>query len=208
MIADDREALEQRVRVECERGDYATAATLALESYGPEILGFLAAFLRNDDDAAEVFSTVCENLWRGLPAFAWASTLRTWAYAIARHAAIAFRKGAQRLARHAVPLDTPGAVSAVAERVRTRTRPYMLTEQKDRFALLRASLPEEDQMLLMLRIDRDLAWSDLARVMTEGDALDDEALKREAARLRKRFQLVKEKLVELGVKEGLIPKPE
>jgi RNA polymerase sigma-70 factor (ECF subfamily) len=207
MTVADREALERDVRDRCARGDFAGAATIALEGYGPELLGFLTALLRNEDDAADVFATVCESFWKALPTFAWASSLRTWAYAIARHAAIAFRKGAQRHARHVVPLDAGDAISALAERVRTRTKPYLQTEQKDRFAELRASLPEEDQMLLILRVDRDLAWSDLARVMA-GDDADDDAIKREAARLRKRFQLVKEKLIELGQREGLIPKSE
>jgi RNA polymerase sigma-70 factor, ECF subfamily len=59
----------------------------------------------------------------------------------------------------------------------------------------------------VLRIDRGLSWSDLARVLHEGEedaALDDEALAREAARLRKRFQLVKDKLREMAKKEGLL----
>jgi RNA polymerase sigma-70 factor (ECF subfamily) len=66
------------------------------------------------------------------------------------------------------------------------------------------------QILLVLRVDRDLAWSVLARIML-GDGedaptatLDEDPLKREAARLRKRLQLVKEKRIELGRKEGLI----
>jgi len=54
-------------------------------------------------------------------------------------------------------------------------------------------------MLLVLRVDKGLAWNDLARVMyaEDGPLLDDEGLKREAARLRKRFQHVKERLLEL-----------
>jgi RNA polymerase sigma-70 factor (ECF subfamily) len=51
----------------------------------------------------------------------------------------------------------------------------------------------------------ELAWIDLARILYEGETpLDDETLKREAARLRKRFQLVKEKIYEMARKEGLV----
>jgi RNA polymerase sigma-70 factor (ECF subfamily) len=55
----------------------------------------------------------------------------------------------------------------------------------------------------VLRVDRGLAWDELARVFSEQD-LDEEALTREAARLRKRFQLVKEKLKALAEREGIV----
>ena len=47
----------------------------------------------------------------------------------------------------------------------------------------------------------------LAQMLRDDDAepLEGEALKREAARLRKRFQLLSEKLKELGRREGLLP---
>ena len=83
--------------------------------------------------------------------------------------------------------------------LRTPTASYLRTSHKDRFAALRDSLPEDERMLLVLRVDKQLGWNDLARVMHEGgpEPLDDEALKREAARLRKRFQLLKERLLEM-----------
>jgi RNA polymerase sigma-70 factor, ECF subfamily len=60
---------------------------------------------------------------------------------------------------------------------------------------LRDELPEEDRAILILRVDRGLDWRELAMILAEGsggsDRLqDDAALKREAARLRKRFQVV------------------
>jgi hypothetical protein len=51
-----------------------------------------------------------------------------------------------------------------------------------------------------LRIDRDLAWRDIAKIL----GAEDDALDREAARLRKRFQFVKERLHALGKARGLI----
>jgi RNA polymerase sigma-70 factor (ECF subfamily) len=62
-------------------------------------------------------------------------------------------------------------------------------------------------MLLVLRIDRQLAWNDLARVLAEtgGEApLSDAAVAKEAARLRKQFQVLKEKLRGMAKKEGLL----
>ena len=99
------------------------------------------------------------------------------------------------------------ALEGVAHAVRTETLAFLRTEKRTRLQALRDSLPEEDRMLLVLRVDRQLAWNDLARVLHEADEgtpLDDAAIAREAARLRKRFQVLKEKLVEAGRREGLV----
>lgn len=193
--------LERNVRARADAGDHAAAATMAIKGYGPEIYGFLVAMHRNDDEAGDVFSQFSENLWKGLPKFAWQCTLRAWAYTIARNASYRFKKNAKR--RGEVALSE--GVEKIAEQVRTQTRSWLKTEQKDRFAALRDTLPPEDQTLLILRVDRGLAWEELARIMLgEEEAASEEDLKKESARLRKRFQLVKEKLVEMGKRAGLI----
>jgi hypothetical protein len=71
---------------------------------------------------------------------------------------------------------------------------------------LREQLPLEDQTLLILRVDRQLPWRELALVMHDGDAPAPEADQLEivAARLRKRFQAVKDKLRKLAIAEGLL----
>jgi len=128
--------------------------------------------------------------------FGWHSSFRTWVYAIARNTSIRYRQEKKRLREEALP---EGSQVDVALRIRTDTASWLRTSARDRFAALRDSLPEDDRMLLVLRVDKDLAWNDLARVMLPEDAaaLDEEGLKREAARLRKRFQHVKERLLEL-----------
>lgn len=50
-------------------GKYERAATEALERYGAELYGYLIMVL-GESDAAEVFAQVCEDLWKGLPGFA------------------------------------------------------------------------------------------------------------------------------------------
>jgi len=198
-----RAELEANVKRTVEAGDIKTASTMALKGYGREIFGFLIALHRDEQDASDVFSTFSEDLWKGLPKFAWSCTLRAWAYTIARNASYRWRRRAKN--KGEVPLDSSGPMADVAQQVRTETRSWLKTEQKDRFAAIRATLPEEDQTLLILRVDRGLAWEDLAQIMLgEEKPLDEATLKKESARLRKRFQLVKEKLVELGKKAGLI----
>jgi RNA polymerase sigma-70 factor (ECF subfamily) len=193
MDAAGRDALEREVRALCDVGDHARAATALLRGYGPELYGFIAALHRGDGD--DVFGDLSMDLWRGLPAFRWDSSLRTWAYALARNAS----HRARRKQRREVPLDE--AVLELAAEVRTKTKSFLRTEVKSKFAALRAALPVEDQELLILRVDRGLAWNDLAIALADGP-LDD--VTREAARLRKRFSVLKEKLLELGRREGLV----
>ena len=206
MDAPQRDVLEREIRRHRDGGELQRAAALAIEGYGAEIFGFLVALHRREDDAAEAFSLFMENLWRGLAGFEWQCSFRTWAYAIARNVSVSYRREARRRARRQVPLSGWRELSALEQKVRSQTASYLRTQSRTRFAALRESLPPEDQALLVLRVDRQLAWTDLARVMQTADAapLDEPTLKREAARLRKRFQLIKDKLYALGRREGLI----
>jgi RNA polymerase sigma-70 factor (ECF subfamily) len=96
-------------------------------------------------------------------------------------------------------------VSEVAAEVRSRTISLFRTEKKAPIVALRESLPPEDQMLLILRVDRGLAWNDLVLVFHDGEAeLSEADLKRESARLRKRFQSVKERLFQMAKARGLV----
>jgi RNA polymerase sigma-70 factor (ECF subfamily) len=201
----DRERLETRVRDLCARGDQAGAATAIVQGYGPELLGFLMATHRSPTEANDTFSDVTEAIWRGLPAFAWESTVRTWAYAVARNVTKHRQRTAGRHGRRVVNA-TDSFFQGVVHKVRTETTPFLRTESKTRLEALRDALPDEDRALLVLRIDRNLAWNDLARIVGQEDGeppLDDAAVAREAARLRKRFQLVKDRLRELAKREGL-----
>ena len=180
--------LETKIRAAHDTGDLTQAATLAIEGYGPEILGYLAAISTNINDAGEAFSDFSEDLWRGLPEFRWQSTFRTWAYVLARHAM--YRK--TRSKRRLVPLSS-APISQIEQQVREKTLAHLRTEVKDRFAALRQSLSPDDQTLLVLRIDRDMSWDDIATV-----------LQKKAPALRKRFERVKERLRALAEAEGLL----
>jgi RNA polymerase sigma-70 factor, ECF subfamily len=193
---------EEAIRALLAAGDVDRAATEAIRAYGGEVFGFLLALDAGDEDgASEDFSTFCEDLWKGLAAFAWASSLRTWLYAVARNTSRARRRAARRRERRFVGLSS-SAIEAAA-RVRTETLSCLRTARQRQIAELRKGLSADDQTLLVLRVDRDLAWLDLARVFLGEEAASDEALQRESARLRKRFQIVKRRLLELGRQQGL-----
>jgi RNA polymerase sigma-70 factor, ECF subfamily len=194
-----RGEVEAAVRARCAAGDLDEATTQALRAYGREVFAFLCALAKNEADASDAFSVFAEELWRSMGGFAWECSLRTWAYTLARRAMFRSRKRKQN---DPLVLGAPLQVSELADVVRTETLTYLRTETKTRVRALRDSLSEEDRVLLVLRVDRGLAWDDLARVLHDGD-LDDEGQKREVARLRKRFQLVKERLKALAKEQGL-----
>jgi RNA polymerase sigma-70 factor, ECF subfamily len=202
---EDREGLEQRIRALCEAGDKKRAATLLLEGYGREVFGFLVARLRDRDAAGDVFSQFTEDLWRGLEGFRWQCSARVWSYTLARHAASRYIDDVRRRRGRNVPLSRAGPLSEIAEKIRTGTRAGAQTEARSRIAQLRESLPVDDQTLLILRVNRKLGWREIAQIMLrDSESPDDEELDKEAARLRKRYQLAKDKLRQMAVEQGLV----
>jgi RNA polymerase sigma-70 factor (ECF subfamily) len=207
--AETAESVEARALLALAAGDRESATTLMLREHGQEVSRFLAALHRDPDDAAEVFSAFAEALWRSVSTFAGRSSVRTWMFAVARRVSLRYRRDERRRRKRFEPLPDGSALLAMEAQLRTATLSFLKTERRTKLAALRESLPVEDQMLLMLRVDRKLAWNDLALVMSEGaddakEALTEEGQKREAARLRKRFQVLKDRLREIGRREGLI----
>lgn len=182
--------LEVEIRRRLDASDDDGAATAAIRGYGPEILGYLTAILRDEDRADEAFATFSEDLWRGLPAFRADSTFRTWAYKLAWHAAA--RTAREPFRKKAVAFGT-SAVSALAYEIRSATAPHLRTETKTAVQRLRDELKPDEQTLLILRVDRDLAWDEVADIMD----LD-------AATVRKRFERVKDRLRTIARARGLL----
>lgn len=199
----ERAELEHGIRRLVEASDLDAATTAALRGYGQEVFRFLVNIHGGEAAASDVFSMFAEGIWRGIARFDWACTFRTWAYGIARRASLRYRRDQGRRAAREAPLESV-ELARVVEQVRSETLSFLRTERKNRLAELRDTLPLEDRTLLVLRVDRNLAWNDCARVMHDDESLDAAALKREAARLRKRFQLIKEKLLDIGRDEGLV----
>lgn len=184
--------LDGRVRSLLAAGDTGAAATLVLRELGPEVLGFLSGVL-GDADADEVYSALSERLWKSLKGFEGRCSLRTWTYVLARREITRFRKGMRRHAEGRVPLSELADVLAVP---RTRTRSAVATDQQRQLTALRDELPIEDRTLLILRVDRKLRFDEIALAFADNpEAFAEVDRRREAARLRKRFQLVKQRLV-------------
>lgn len=201
MEPSERTALEEEIGAALDAGDPERAITAAIRGYGPELLGFLCARQADEDRVHEAFSLLCEDLWKGIGGFQRRSSFRTWMYVVARGALSRCLRSDQRHGRRMMPLSRWGDA---AEQVRSATMPFLRTSVQDRFTALRNALPEDDQELLILRVDRKLEWADLAQVLSGRDDLAGEELKRESARLRKRFQIVKDRLREAALRDGLL----
>jgi RNA polymerase sigma-70 factor (ECF subfamily) len=196
--------LEPKIQQAWTAGDFEAAATVVLEGYGDEILSFLIARLRNPSDGQEAFAMFAEDLWTGLPKFGWRCSMRTWAYTLARNAANRYASAPARKGARNLTLSGPGRLSQLVERVRSATHVYQQTAVKDRVRALREQLDPEDQMLLVLRIDRGMAWRDLAITMAGDADLDDASIERESVRLRKAFERVKTELKRMAEADGLL----
>ena len=194
---------DARIRADVEAGDVTRAATDLLRTLGPEVFGFLRGVVSAETDADEVFAATSERIWRSLAAFRWQCSLRTWVYVIARNEAMRFIQGARR--RNAGRLLASSALDALVAAVRTETLSALRSEKRNRLTTLRDELPVDDRTLLILRVDRDMSWEDVARAfLADPDGGSADEIKREAARLRKRFQLVKTRLRERARDEGLL----
>jgi RNA polymerase sigma-70 factor (ECF subfamily) len=197
--------VELEIRAACDAGDHRRAVTLALESYGPELRAFLIARLRRERDADEVFAVMAEKAWLGLAQFEWRATLQSWLYRLARNAANDFSTSPSKRPARNLALEDHEHVTALVARVRSATPAYRKTAVKDQMRALREQLPHDDQMLLILRVDRQMDFRDLACALAdESEPLDGAGLDREAARLRKRFERVKERLRAMAKDAGLI----
>lgn len=195
---------ELAIREAFEARQPALAACKALELYGDEILSFLTSRLPAPSDAREVFSNFAEDMWIGLPKFEWRCSVRTWLYTLARNAAARYMVAPHnRGARH-LAISKVEDVSVVVDRLRSSTHMYQQTSVKDQFRLLREQLSEADQTLLILRVDRGMSFRDLAIAMSGDVNLDDAAIDKEAARLRKAFERLKVELRELAERAGLL----
>jgi RNA polymerase sigma-70 factor (ECF subfamily) len=194
------EATEEAIRGAHRRGDLDEAAREALERYRGELYSFLCARLGSEADAHEVFAQVTEDLWRGIASFRWECSCRTWLYTLARHAAVRFERSP---ANQAARWRSLSHVADLEVRERSRTRPYLRTDAKDRLAALRSTLTADEQSLLVLRVDRGLSWADVARVLEDGDA-DEATLQKQAVNLRQRFRQLKRRLQAQARSEGLL----
>jgi RNA polymerase sigma-70 factor (ECF subfamily) len=190
---------ENALRTLLQSRDYDAALTLTIRAYGPELLGWMDAQLKDSSQAREAFTWFAEDLWNSMRAFRGECTVRTWAYAVARNSVNRYRQRGRGGSFEAVVLSAISRASVLMVSPVTPDSSLAKEHQLGLIERLRGELTEDDQTLLTLRIDKGLNWREVAIVMQyAGQLPSDEVLLREEARLRKRFQLVKERLRKLA----------
>lgn len=188
-----RVTLEEQVVALLAQADVKKALTLVLRAHGPEVLGFLENALGDPDDARDVFQGVSTDLWKWLPSFRGGS-LRSACYRVAWHSAARFKREAWHRRRERMRSTMASRIAATITSPESR----LATKPRDRLHRLRAALDAEERMLLILRLDRELAWNEVAEILSsDGDPVD-------SAAVRKRFERVKDKLSKLAKEQGLI----
>jgi RNA polymerase sigma-70 factor, ECF subfamily len=204
MTESEHDRIEREVRAAWDARRYDVATSRFLEHYGPEILGYVCAQLRNEADAGDAFGDFTEDFWRGLPRFEWRCSVRGWGYMLARHAAARVARSPSRRRDRNLRISEQEAIAPIVARIRTQTATFLRTDTKDRIRKLRERLPEDEQTLLILRLDRGLSWRDLAVVLSDETLQSSSEIERVSARLRQRFHSTKEKLKAMARKEGLL----
>jgi RNA polymerase sigma-70 factor (ECF subfamily) len=175
-------------------GDLAAGAEAVVRDYGPQILGYLTSILRNDADAAEVFSQFTEDLWRGLPGFRGECPVRVWAYRLAWHAATRHLRDPYR--QRGRRLETT-ELSRIAEEVRSSVL-LGRREARQRASIGCAHGCRRTSRRCSCCGSTAGSWREVAIVLTEdGEVVDEPAL-------RKRFERLKDRLARMAREEGLL----
>jgi RNA polymerase sigma-70 factor (ECF subfamily) len=183
---------EAAIDLALDAGDLDLALTCTVRAYGGEILGFMESRLKNPSDARESFGWFVENLWNGLARFERHCSMRTFAYAVARITANRYYTRELAPRRRNIPLSQVTRLSLL-KMAEATLEPE--PAQDERIARLRAQLTEQEQTLLTLRVDRELPWKEVARILVfDGARVEESELERETGRLRQQFHALKIKL--------------
>ncbi len=191
----DRE-VEDRVAEAVARGDFEAAATAVIQGYGPQILGYLRAVLKDPEEAEDCFAVFAENAWRGLPTWEGRASARAWAYRVAWNAASRIFRDPWHRRRRKLPSSVASTLAAAVMSSGRRD----LDRRQDDLEQLRAGLTPDEQSLLVLRVDRELSWREVAVAVAMGE--EDDVTARAA--LRKRFERLREKLARGARARGLL----
>ncbi|NOY25087.1 MAG: sigma-70 family RNA polymerase sigma factor [Oligoflexia bacterium] len=181
---------EQRISAHLAAGETQAGVALAIDSYGPSLFGYLASRLSREV-AEDAFQDLCEQILLAAPRFEGRCSFRVWAFHLARGVRCKVARDPYR--RRGSRLSDSQLQGLVERSARTVTAEWRRTDRQ--VALLQAcqALAEEDQAVLLLRIDQQMSWLDVARVIF-GQSQSQPELRRQAACLRKRFERTKDKL--------------
>lgn len=180
--------LENRIAQWLSKRDFDAALTAIEEGYGPELFGFIRMRTATLSDAEDAYGDFRLAMVRGIRTFQQRSAVRTWAYVVARNELLASNR--RRIGRAQVMSEVPPG----SQPEPTDTRPtWQRTTGFARLGQLRALLDDEEQELFVLRVDREMPFSEIALVLSSGSP--NSLISAEAC--KQRFHRLKDKLVQL-----------
>ncbi len=189
----DRAEVEAKVLASLGAGDFSVAAGQIVRGFGAELYGWLSAVL-GPSDAADVFSAFEEELLRSLPTFRAETSARSWSYLLAKSCARKHARSELRRRQRMTPLANHSSVLERAQPTASSNHASAL----DRLRQFRAALPQDDQDLLILRVDRGFSFNEVAGILL-GERATTQQIERESARLRKRLEAIRKAArLELG----------
>lgn len=192
---------EQDIRNACESGDIRRAGDLAVRLLGPVIAPHLRAVMNVEADAEDAFQDWALRMACSIKRFRWDCSLRSLAFRIAHSARVDVSR---RRMKRVEPL--PSNQSALGAEMWRRTARDLPTLLAARVRRLREHLDEEERAILLLYVDEKLEWAEVTAALSPD--LAPTAKRREAARLRKVYERVKEKLRALAQEEGVFAEVE
>ena len=181
---------EGEIRGLCLQKNYREASEKALFEYGAEILGWLVSVVPTQQIAEDICQNFCVAFWQALPGFEWKSSLRVWAYSLARYTRNRYYRDKHR--KHQ-PESLSQFESELSVGLSTMLSRLYQGQRLSQLAQLRRQLAEDEQTLLILRVDRELSFREIGEVM---DC--------EEATARKNFQYAKNKLTNMAKEAKLI----
>ena len=119
------DALTQDVMALLGDDDVHGAVDLVLRRLGPEVGGYLVARMGHADEVSDVFALWSVDIWKGLASFKGESSLRTWAYVLARHALARFHRDKKTKPFFGLDVDAEQSLRQVVQEVKTSTAAFL-----------------------------------------------------------------------------------
>lgn len=190
----DENSYEQTILQFLYQGSFDRAVTMILRGlaelegdekftcYGDEIFGYLVKATGDYVSAQEIFSMFKEDLWKGICTYKPTHTLRSWLYCVARNARN--RYYTRDRYREVIPLTTNKAAGLY---VSSNSSAVHQAEQKNKLLqVMYSHLTPDERDLLIFRVDREMAWDEIA-----------DSLGIESAAARKRYERLKRKIASI-----------
>lgn len=160
-----REAIETEIGRLMERRDWNSAVDAAISAYGPEILGYLRSVLRSSALAEEALQAFGLALAKGMPDFKRTCEFRLWAYVVAKNEALrVLKKERKYTALDSAARDQIPAPSVYQPETWERTVKTRIMD------CIRARLSADDLEVIVLHVDRGMAWDDIACILSTANA--------------------------------------